>query len=427
MAQEQYPVTESPQITITTCKGDLVIRSWSDTAVLVKGDACQVEEVENGLNISSDGDLKLMVPHETNLAVEHANGDFVLKNVTGDISLQQINGDAVLVGVGNVKINHINNDLSAKNLQANLSAGEIRGDAILRNVNDVTLKTISGDLSARFVNGVVHISEAGGDVGLRTVNGDVTIEKGQRDVSLRNLGGKNNVTGIAGDIRLRGSLTPQEHTFIADRDIIVRWPQGEPINFTATAPIINNRLALDKEVEDGDTLIGRIGDGDSQVTFKANGRIQLKETNIVDPQWDSGENEDMDFNFSFGFENIGSEIGRQVSEQMSKFSEQFETKFGPDFAAKISEKISQKAEQAAAKAERAAQRAQQQAERETQRAQRQAERQTRRPNWNTATSEPTAQQPKKASKDEQLKILNMVEKGIISPDEATTLLDALEK
>ena len=424
MAQEQYTVTASPQVTITACHGDLVIRSWTDTAVLVKGDTYQVEETENGLNISSDSDLKLMVPHDTSLAVEEASGDFVLKNVTGDISLQQIHGDAVLVGVGNVKIKQINNDLSAKNLQANLSADEIRGDAILRNVNNITVTTISGDISGRFINGAVHISDAGGDIGLRTVNGDVTIEKGQRDVNLRNLGGKNNISGIAGDIRLRGSLTPQEHTFAAERDIIVRWPQGEPINFTATAPVINNRLALDKEVEDGDTLIGRIGDGDSQVTFKANGRIQLKETNVVDPQWDSGENEDMDF--SFGFENIGAEIGRQVSEQMNRFSEQIESKFGPDFAQKISEKISQKAEQAAAKAERAAERAQRQAEREAARAQRQTERQTRWTNHANTTTE-AAPERKKASKEEQLKILNMVENGVISPEEANTLLDALEK
>ena len=32
---------------------------------------------------------------------------------------------------------------------------------------------------------------------------------------------------------------------------------------------------------------------------------------------------------------------------------------------------------------------------------------------------------KKASAEEQLKILKMVEQGIISPDEAQTLLDAL--
>ncbi len=417
MTQEQFTVSATPQVNITKCDGDLVIRSWTDTAVLIKGDGYEALEVENGLTITSSSDLKLMVPHDTSLAIEHASGDFVLKNVTGDISLQKIDGDAVLVGVGNLKIGQLNSDLSAKNLQANLSVDDVRGDALLRNVNNVTLKNVGGDLSARFVNGDIHLSEVGGDIGLRTVNGDVTIEKGQRDVNLRNLGGKNHVT-VAGDIRLRGSLTPQEHYFVAERDIIVRWPKGEPINFSATAPNISNRLTLDKEQQDGDTLIGRIGDGDSQVIFKANGRIQFKETNIVDPKWDTGENEDMDDSFSFGFENIGAEIGRQVSEQMARFGQQFETKFGPDFASKISETISQKAEQAAAKAEKAAQRAQRHAEREAQRAHRYN------PSPPPAESAPKA---RKASKEEQLKILNMVEKGIISPDEATTLLDALEK
>lgn len=418
MTQEQFTVSAAPQVTIAKCAGDLVIRSWADTAVLVNGDSYEALEVENGLTISSSGDLKLMVPHDTSLAIEHASGDLVLKNVIGDISLQKIDGDTVLVGVGNTKINQISSDLSAKSLQANLSVDEVRGDAILRNVNNVTMKSIGGDLSARFINGGIHLSDVGGDIDLRTVNGDVTIEKGQRDVNLRNLGGKNHVSA-AGDIRLRGSLTPQEHHFTSERDIVVRWPKDEPINFTATAPAISSRLKLDKEVQDGDTLIGRIGDSDSQVTFQANGRIQLKETNIIDPEWDSGENEDMDDSFSFGFEHIGIEIGRQINEHMSRFGQQIDTKFGPDLANKISEKFSQKAEQAAAKAERAAQRAQRQAEREAQRT-------SARYSTSSASAE-AAPKAKKASKEEQLKILNMVEKGIISPDEATTLLDALEK
>jgi len=407
MPEEQYFTGKAPAIEISQCQGDLVIRSGAETAVTVKGDDFTAVETEFGLTVNSLGDLKLHLPPQASIAIQHVNGDLVIKNITGDISLHEINGDAVLVNVGNVKISAINSDLSAKNLQAGLSIETIRGDAAIRNANEIAIQTIQGDLSARNINGPIHLMNVAGDIGLRTVNGDVTIEKGQRDVNLRNLGGINNVTGIVGDIRLRGGLTAGEHLFVAERDIIVRWPAGAPLDFSATAPKIVNRLTVDKVVEGENSLTGRIGDGDTVATFQANGRIILKEGNIVDPKWESAEGNDMDFDFDFGFGSIGLEISSQINEQFNRFTEQFGAKFA------------RKAEEAARKAEQAAERARQRAERQGQYARQRA-------NRSYGPTAKSAQKAATASKEEQLKILRMVEKGIITPAEAITLLDALE-
>ncbi|NKQ34814.1 MAG: hypothetical protein HF973_04270 [Chloroflexi bacterium] len=411
MPEEQYFTGKAPAIEISQCQGDLVIRSGMETAVTIKGSDFTAVETEFGLTVNSLGDLKLHLPPQASIAIQHVNGDLVIKNITGDISLHEINGDVVLVNVGNVKISAINSDLSAKNLQAGLSIETIRGDAAIRNANEIAIQTVQGDLSARNVNGPIHLMNVAGDIGLRTVNGDVTIEKGQRDVNLRNLGGINNVTGIVGDIRLRGGLTAGEHLFVAERDIIVRWPAGAPLDFSATAPKIVNRLTVDKVVEGENSLTGRIGDGDTVATFQANGRIILKEGNIVDPKWESAEGNDMDFDFDFGFGNIGLEISSQINEQFNRFTEQFGSKFA------------RKAEEAARKAEQAAERARQRAERQGQYAQQRTRQCASRSYGPTAKS---AQKAATASKEEQLKILRMVEKGIITPAEATTLLDALE-
>ncbi len=406
MPEEQYFTNKAPAVEISQCQGDLVIRSGAETAVTVKGDNFTAVETEFGLTVNSLGDLKLNLPPQASIAIQQVNGDLVIKNITGDISLHEINGDVVLVNVGNVKINTINSDLSAKNLQAGLSIETLRGDAAIRNANEIAIQTVQGDLSARNVNGSIHLISVAGDIGLRTINGNVTIEQGQRDANLRNLGGINNVTGIVGDIRLRGGLTAGEHLFAAERDIIVRWPAGAPLDFSATAPKIVNRLTVDKVVEGENSLTGRIGDGDTAATFKANGRIILKEGNIVNPKWESGESDDMDFDFNFGFGNIGMEISSQINEQFNRFTEQFGSKFA------------RKAEEAARKAEEAAERARQRAERQEQRT-RTRQRTSR--SYGTTTPKSAT-----ASKEEQLKILRMVEKGIITPAEATTLLDALE-
>ncbi len=404
MPEEQYFTGKAPTIEIEQCQGDLVIRSGMETAVTVKGGDFTAVESETGLTVNSVGDLKLNLPPQASVAIQRVNGDLVVKNIAGSLSLREINGDAVLVNVGDVKINVVNSDLSANNLQAGLSVETIRGDAAIRNANEIAIQTVQGDLAARNVNGPIHLMNVSGDIGLRTVNGDVTIEKGRRDVNLRNLGGVNNVTGIMGDIRLRGGLAAGEHLFAAERDIIVRWPAGAPLNFSAAAPKIVNRLAVDKAVEGENSLTGRIGDGDTAATFQANGRIILKESSVVDPKWESGAGDDVnfDFDFDFGLGGIGLEISSHINEQINRFTEEFGAKFA------------RKAEEAARKAEQAAERARQQAEQQNRRAARAA--QTR--------SKPAAKSA--ATQEEQLKILKMVEKGIITPAEAATLLDALK-
>jgi DUF4097 and DUF4098 domain-containing protein YvlB len=413
MKQEKIFTDKAPHITIEECNGELVVRSWAETAVSLKGSNFNINESEGKLSVSSQGSLKLTVPVHATLSIVHVNGDVAVKLVEGDVDLVEVNGDAILRGLNNVHIQTINADLSAKNLNGTLTLDMIAGDANLRNVDGLTVKTIQGDLAARNVNGNVHLHHAGGDVSLRTVNGDVTIENSQRDVNLRNLGGLVTVQNIQGDIRLRGGLSQGDHTFQAERDIIVRWPLTSPLNLTATAPSIKNRLSLEKETEMENTLIGRLGDGETNVNLTANGRIILKEGEMVNPKWQDDSAFEADFDFDFS--DFGSQISQKLTEQIAHMSQKIESTIGPDFAQGLAEKITRKVEQATARAEKAAERTRRRAERQQP--------------WSAKNSRPaaTAEPKQKASNEEHLKILKMVEQGIISPSEAATLLEALEK
>jgi SHOCT-like domain len=413
MKQEKIFTDKAPHISIAECNGELVVRSWAETAVSLKGNNFDVNESEGKLSISSQGSLKLTVPIRTTLSITYVNGDVAIKLVEGDIDLIEVNGDAILRGLNSVHVQTLNGDLSAKNLDGVLTLTMVSGDANLRNIGGLTVQTIQGDLAARNVNGDVEMQQAQGDVSLRTVNGNVTIKNGQRDVNLHNLGGLVDIQGIQGDIRLRGGLSQGDHTFTAERDIIVRWPLTSPLNLTATAPSIKNRLPLEKETEMENTLIGRIGDGETNASFTANGRIILREGEMVNPKWHDDSSFEADFDFDFS--TFGNQISQQVNEQVARISQRLESTMGPDFAQGLAEKITRKVEKATARAEKAGERARQRAERQRQRVPRAA-----RP---TATREPK----QKASNEEHLKILKMVEQGTISPDEAATLLEALEK
>lgn len=420
MNNQRFDLGKAPHITVADCGGDLVVRSWMELDVVAKGDDFEAHESEAGLSLSAHGDLQLMVPEGAYLSVDNARGDVVIKNINGDVSLHEVHGDAVLMGLNQVKLGTIHSDLSAKNIDGPLSAETINGDAALRNVGSLHVAAVHGDLAARYVNGTADLGEVAGDVSLNTVNGDLNLGKCHRDANLQNLGGLNTVSHAAGDIRLVGGLASGDHSFMADGDILVRWPIDAPLNLTASAPNIKNRLPLENVADKDGTLLGTIGDGKTNVNLQANGRILLKEARLVKAEWEAFAGDGMDFDFTLDLAGLGEEIASKVNEHVARVTAELDSRFGPDF----SQRITEKAERAAAQAEKAAERAVRKFEKHIERA---AQRQARAGrSWAPPPPPSPAQPKKKSTAEEQLKILKMVENGTITPDEAAMLLSALD-
>jgi len=387
MKQQRFESGKAPQITVTECHSDLVIRSWENPAILVKGNDFQAVETETGLSISSGDKLKLIVPAAAAVSVTKAYGDVVIKHVSGRCVLKEVNGDLILAGLGRVEVDNVLGDLSAKNLDGTMRVGCVHGDIAMRNVGEIILDHIYGDMAARYINGRITLNEVSGDISLNTVSGDVDITTSQRDANLRNLGGITKLANIQGDIRLRGGLCAGKHSFTAQGDIIVKWPTGEPLNLTATAPSITNRLQLEDAAENGNTLTGRLGDGETTVSLTSGRRIVLKDVRMINEKWENDQVKEAEFEFGFDLHGLGAKISSQVSEHLAR------------------------------------------ATAEVERAMRRAEKSMSRARWQAGSGpRPTHTKPpkQKASSEEQLKILQMVEKGIINPDEAATLLDALK-
>ncbi len=427
MANERIETSKIPQIEIADCAGDLVIRPWMELAVKAQGNY-QMDEVESCLVFSSQGDLRLLVPEGAALKVGNVRGDLLIKGVRGEISLGEISGDALLLNLTRIKAGTIQGDLSAKNLEGPLYVEAIYGDAMARSINsDVSIGSVYGDFAAYYVSGNVRLRQCMGDINLKTINGEVSVDTGHRDANLRNLGNLCKIKDIHGDIRLKGGLSAGEHSFEAFGDIVVRWPGNAPLQLVAKAADIRNRLPLEDVKEIDSSLIGRIGDGDTIVNLSAGGRIVLKEGQLIDEKWESEHKEAFDMDFMIDLADLGERISAEVNHSMARMTGEIETYFGPEFAQNISAKVSQQAEKAAQKAEAAAEKARKYAEREVARAQRAQRRRS------VQYAPPSKRPPKpnvphaKASTEEQLKILRMVEKGTISPDEASTLLEVLER
>lgn len=429
MSQERFEVGKQPRIEIPDCLGDLVVRSWAETAVLIKGDEYEANEIEGGLTITSQGSLKLTVPEASSLAIQTVHGDVEIKRVDGAVGLQTAYADVAIRGAGSLKIGTIHNDLAVKLVEGSVSIETVYGDTAVRTCGDLSLGTIHGDLMARSVDGPVDIVEVYGDISLRGVSGNVAVKQGSRDANLRGLQGESNtLPDVAGDIRLHGPLSPGKHHFTANGDIVLYWPEHEPVMITAVTPKFTSRIQFDELIEQEDeSYTARIGDGGPVVTLEANGRIIVKEMESEKAKWPGDDMAfDVDLDFDFNFEDFTEKINNEVFAQVNRITSDLESKFGPDFTERMAEKFAHKAEKEAAKIEKAAERAMRQAERAMRQAERKMHHRPPAPPRPPMAPSMAAKPKSKVSSEEQLKILKMVEKGIISPEEASTLLEALE-
>lgn len=417
MAKDRFDTGKAPIINVTKCSGELVIRGWSEAEVLIRGEDYQANESDVGLSIESASRLSLMVPARASLTLSRVDGDLVVKNVSAGIEIKEVAGDAIFLGTADVRLDNLNGDLSAKRISGSVNVGTVHGDGLVRTAEELNIGTVHGDLSARYLNGLVQLGDVMGDLSLRNIAGDVAVKKVHRDANLLELGGKTTFSDVRGDVRLSGRLGQGKHTFTASGDIIMRWPSDAPLSLEASGSSISNKLNFDEVTQTDDTLAGRIGDGSIVVSLSADGRIILKDIQVAEEKWDWDQSEGPGVDVSIDLEGLGERISMQVNEHIARITTDLERKFGPEYSQKIAEKIAKKAEWAAAKAERAADAAIRRAERGMRRSARRTT--PRRP-------EPATPPKKKVSSEEQLKILKMVEQGIISVEEAGTLLEALE-
>jgi hypothetical protein len=420
MSNNRIQTGPAPTLSVT-CQGDLTIKGWDEAVILVNG-VYDLEEKGELWTIRGEGDLQIHVPNNSALHLNEIAGDTVVKGVAGDLAINEVQGDLVLRSVASVKLGSVQGDLALRHLSGGFHAERVSGDLVFAHVQAIALDTVEGDVEGKHAAGPFTAAKVQGDVTLRSVAGTVSVISGHGDAELAAIDGEVSLPSIAGDIGVRGGLARGNHVLNAGRDITVHWPAALPLNLVATAPTVNNHLALDEFEQKGEAWIGRIGDGKTNVELTAGRRIDLKVAEKVEQDWEGFEGAG-EFAFGFDMENLGERISSQINEKIAQFTRNMEQQFGPDFGREIGEKMARKAEQAAQRAEKAAERATQRADKAADRGRKQGDWGGRWADYGATAATPKA--PPTATAEEQLKILRMVEKGTISPEEASILLEAL--
>lgn len=292
MNEQRIETDESPHIMIPECDGQVVVKSWMQTAVSIQGPSFTIDQ-RGAIRITSQGDLFLAVPAQTRLSLGVVGGDVTLKHLEGGIIGDDLQRNVMLNNVDTVQIDHIGQALTAENLNGRLDVAHVNGDVLLRRVSEVKLGEVVGSILIEHADGPIELGKIEGKITLKSINGDVLAANVLADVVVDNMGGSNTFPSVNGDIWLVGGLRAGEQLFVSERTIYVYWPEDAPLHLFANAPQIDNTVLLSHKIERQEgvqiILTGHIEEGKTSLTLKAAQRIALKPLGSAEPRFSPDE------------------------------------------------------------------------------------------------------------------------------------------
>lgn len=373
MVTERLELGLTPHI-IVRCNGDLDVRGTPTDETRIEGEEpLSIERMEDGAFIDSVGDCSLRVPEGSTVEIREVLGDCRVKDLTGGLVGRSVNGTCSVRRVGMLHLD------------------EVIGDVRVRDVaEDVQLRAVHGSLSLRDVRKDVRVGEVMGDFLGRDLQGNIEIAE------------------VRGMLALRSSLSPEtvSHFTHIHGDAVFRLPPDVSARFVLP---LESELVCEcgpEPVREGDHRIVTIGGGSATVIVDEAPQVLIKQRSELD--------EEATFAYTFA-------IGSQISKHLADISAELETQFATleaDLASTISERVRRQVERRLHNARRQVDAAQRRVEQEFRRAQRYGAH---------AEARASGGSPGRATAEqERLMILQMLEDGKITVEEAEKLLAAVE-
>jgi hypothetical protein len=402
---------KNPKI-ILDVKGDLKLRGWGEQEVVVQCSSEQdptLQQDDDEIKIACRDNCSVQVPYAASLRVENVSGNAVFKSLEEEMTLEQVSGNLTLRSIGPVTIARVRGNLVAKNI-----SGDLELDSMDANV---TVRDVQGNF--------IVADEVRGNLKLDDIDGDASAR-------------------ARGNITVRLDPSPgNTYAFEADGNLNCRIPTDTSAAVTIhEASKISIKLPGIASSHPEAPFSLTLGEADAKLNLSARGNV------ILGSQVGDWGFEDFDLGFTEDledFDKIADQINQQIEAQMEMLEHSLESQLeglttvlsesgiSPERADQIAERArlaSQRAEEKMQRAQEKLQRKLEAARRRAERRTRSAERAARDRRKRAETFEWTPPEPKPKTEpvtdEERLMILQMLEQGKISLEEAEQLLEALE-
>jgi len=342
---------------------------------------------------------RITVPAGVNVTVKRASGDLHIRRLAGEISVEAVHGDLRLGSLwGTTRLARVDGDLRADDVAdlrllgtcagdlrfeggGHLEAETIAGDVRIAGATEVRLGRVHGDLwiervegafQAERVSGDARLNEIGGPAALRTLHGDLRVIAATGGLS---------VPQVQGDAIVQGPFSPQaSYALTTNGDVSLALPADTDARLTVRANgRIRSDVPLTPTADGTPTFTATIGQGTGRVNVISGGDMRITQAGAAGPRVaadvrDSATPEDL--------RNLGDRIRQQVTTSLAAAGIMVEGGHGPKPA------------------------------------------RSARPGSPARSAAPPT--PPQSTVEEQLRILKMVESGVITAEQAELLLKALE-
>jgi DUF4097 and DUF4098 domain-containing protein YvlB/F0F1-type ATP synthase membrane subunit b/b' len=413
MVKKVLELGEQPHVVVEQVAGNLNVKGWKRNEVLLKTscqDDLRFEQSGDALYIECPEDCILYAPHGAAIEVNQVGGGAGFKSLAGKLKINLVGGQLSLRDVGAV---------DAKSIGAGLTAKGIRGD--------LTIDSVGGNANARDVDGQFHCDSIGGSLRLRDISGGISATAG-------------------GSARVDLSPVPwQAYAISAGGNIRCNVPEDLNADISFDSGTQSIRIKLPSQsltIKEGNHQ-QEFGEGGTPISLKSGSKIILVG---LSSDWAAADDDMLDMDVDLG-ENISSmveDITRQTTEHISAHLGELDSHLSElstsledvglseERSQEIQQRLEQARQRATQRAEDAAQRAQGKLERKLAAAQRKMAREARRSHQKSVSIDVDAirASARKAndpvSDEERMLILQMLQEGQVSVDQADELLAALD-
>jgi hypothetical protein len=381
------PVSENTTV-IVKSSGDLFLQGQDQSVVRFQGseERIHIHQSNDTLYIETRASLDLEVPKQAKVIVEKTGGSAFVRDVGGSLVVQKVGGDLSLLRIGELRIEKVGGGCMIDGVSGALSIGKIGGDLTVRQAaSSVTVENVGGNCDIQAAGGDIVEAHAGGDV-------TVYLTEAVRERMILRAGGDMSMylpSNISGSFSLNSG--------------------GEKILLDLTRQEGAQSQAI--ELRNFDF---KLGEGGPRVEAQAGGDIRVSDA-AVEPESISGDLERLENAWADARGRLGSP-GWSVG-------------FGVDRSSAWADMVSRRAQEAARRAEQRVQAASRRTEDQIRQAAEREMRRAERFGGFTGPIPPVPPMPARpapVSEKERLMVLQMLQEGKITVEQAEQLLAALE-
>ena len=327
-------VQQGARLDVNNFGGEIVVRTWNQNNVRVRGSLSSRSRVEVSASASTvmvrtEGrrgppsivDLDITVPVWMAMSLSGTYTDISVDGAGGAITAESTQGDIdVTGGTGSISLKSVEGGVTLSKTKGRIEVNSVEGDiTISEAVGDITVETVDGDIILSKIDGA--------NAEVNTVDGDITY-----DGTLK-VGGSYRFATHDGDIAVvvppTASVSGSMSTFDGDFDasFAIDTVRAGRHRVTFTLGRGSNPARLELETFDGDIKLRR--PGEVEVDMPEHGKHK-----------NHNDDNDNDFNFNFDFKMDPRVVVDVDTRAITQYATQYATQFAQEYAPKISKKVS---------------------------------------------------------------------------------------